>query len=91
MNQISEIIMKFNSISVPNYLCYDSNIKSKHLIHMWIKYRTHTPTRRDSHYPQSGIRDGSLEQRSCIPEELLYPGCQFDRNGTGDTPINGLD
>jgi hypothetical protein len=33
------------------------------------------------------IRDGSLEPRSGIPEELKYPDWQTDRNNKGETSL----
>ena len=46
----------------------------------WIQYMKNEP-----------IRDGSLEQRSCIPEELKYPGWQTDKNKWKDTPTDAMD
>jgi len=39
MCQIIEIIKNFNSISIPEYLLYESTIKNRNLIWRWIRYR----------------------------------------------------
>ena len=69
MTQISKTIEKFNSISIPEYLLYESNIKTRDLIVDWIQYRKN--------------EQPCDKSRSVIPEELKYSGWQTDTNDWG--------
>jgi hypothetical protein len=42
----------------------------------WIEFRKNEP-----------IRDVSLEQRSCIPEELKYPSWETNKDTCNTTPV----
>ena len=76
MRRIRKIIKKFNSISIPEYLLYNSNIKDCYLIFDWIEFRKGRV-----------VHNKLLESRSDIPEELKYPGWQTRSDDDDKTPL----
>jgi hypothetical protein len=61
--------MKFNAISIPGYLLYESRTRNKNLIRSWIEFRNN-----------ESIHNKLLGSQRDIPEELFYPGSQTDIN-----------
>ena len=59
MSQISDSIMKFNSIPIPKYIFYESCTGNGDLIRNWIMNRNN-----------AAIRNALLEPQSDIPDEL---------------------
>jgi hypothetical protein len=88
MTQINEIIINFNSISIPIYLLYEQSVKNVENededdedendtpLMCWLKNSRTGPIRNLLREPQSGI-----------PEELKYSGWQTDKNNWDGTPL----
>ena len=90
MAQIRKIMTNFNSISIPEYLLYKSNIRAFDLIFEWIKYRKNEPIPEELKYPGWQTDKKNWESplmywiefriNEPIPDDIYYINCLTDTN-----------
>jgi len=95
MTHISEIIAKFNSISIPVYLLYELNGETADLILDWIKYRKNNQICDELKYPgwqtNKNISKNKISMIRVRPDESVIsrklPHSNWKIDKDGKTPL----